>query len=159
VRPDALVEVRRRSAEGIRIFSIEYDRTRRVDKNFQKFRRYDALLCWWWRQSELARHDEPPYIIFICQDEPQRDTFLRVADRELTGHLWHPSDRPEEHRYQGRDNILFAAEADIHRGETASWRVPAFPPRHPSRPLNESIRGVHLPGDHVNRTKAALRAV
>jgi hypothetical protein len=114
VRPDALVEVLRRSGDRLRVFLIEYDRTHRVDKNFQKFRRYDALLCWWWRQTDLAHHDEPPYVIFICQDEPQREAFLKVADRELTGHLWHPSDRPADHQYRGRENTLFLAEADIH---------------------------------------------
>lgn len=47
VRPDAVLEVARDDTDGSRVFFIEYDRTRRVDKNYEKFRRYDAFLCWW----------------------------------------------------------------------------------------------------------------
>jgi hypothetical protein len=28
-------------------------------------------------------------VLFVFQDDDQRETFLDVADRELTGHLWH----------------------------------------------------------------------
>ncbi len=45
VRPDAVVEVARPDNEESRLFFVEYDRTRRVDKNFEKFRRYDYFLC------------------------------------------------------------------------------------------------------------------
>jgi hypothetical protein len=49
-RPDAVLEIERvNSGSGARTFPIEYDRTRRVDKNYDKFRRYDSFLCWWWR--------------------------------------------------------------------------------------------------------------
>jgi hypothetical protein len=47
VRPDAVLEVARADGDGSRVFFIEYDRTRRVDKNYEKFRRYDTFLCWW----------------------------------------------------------------------------------------------------------------
>ena len=91
---------------------------RRVDKNFEKFLRYDGLLCWWWRHTWLAARPRSPFVIFVCQDDGQRDTFLEVADRELTGHLWHPSDGAGGHEYVGRDHILFATEVDMHR-----WRA------------------------------------
>ncbi|MEJ7715071.1 MAG: hypothetical protein WKF40_04925 [Thermoleophilaceae bacterium] len=39
----------------MRTIFIEYDRTRRVDKNFEKFRRYDTFLCWWSHFSEYRR--------------------------------------------------------------------------------------------------------
>jgi protein involved in plasmid replication-relaxation len=54
VRPDALLEVARPDGEGSRVFFIEYDRTRRVDKNYEKFRRYDTFLCWWWQHTSFA---------------------------------------------------------------------------------------------------------
>jgi hypothetical protein len=89
VRPDAVIEVARPDGDRSRVFFIEFDRIRRVDKNYEKFRRYDSFLCWWWQHTSYA-DGERPFVIFICQDEDQRDRFLTAADRELTGQLWHP---------------------------------------------------------------------
>jgi hypothetical protein len=74
------------------VLFIEYDRTQRVDKNYEKFRRYDAFPRWW---SMHTGDGELPFVIFICQDDDQRDRFLAAADHELTGHLWHPSRRAD----------------------------------------------------------------
>ena len=54
VRPDAVLELED-GDDHRRTFLIEYDRTRRVDKNFGKFRRYDAFLNWWWSDTQLRR--------------------------------------------------------------------------------------------------------
>ena len=43
--PDAVLEVARTGGEVSRMIFIEYDRTRRVDKNYEKFRRYDTFLA------------------------------------------------------------------------------------------------------------------
>lgn len=59
IRPDAIVEVARPDGDGSRVFFIEYDRTRRVDKNYEKFRRYDTFLCWWWQHTSLRRTPLP----------------------------------------------------------------------------------------------------
>ena len=61
------------SGPGARTFLIEYDRTRRVDKNYGKFRRYDAFLNWWWRLTAFSDVDEPPYVVFVCQDQGHRE--------------------------------------------------------------------------------------
>jgi hypothetical protein len=99
VRPDVRLEIERKHDEsGRRLFLVEYDRTRRVDKNYDKFRRYDTFVCWWWRHAPLVDADRPPFVLFICQDEDQRSQFLSAADRELTGHRWHPSTPPEQKR-------------------------------------------------------------
>lgn len=145
VRPDAVLEVERRDGNGTTFFLIEYDRTRRVDKNFEKFLRYDCFLCWWWRHTRLACQNTVPFVIFVCQDEDQRATFITVADRELTGQLWHPSEGPTGHEYPGRDHILFSIEADIHHGEPVAIRVPAVPPNHSYRSSGAETRGVRLP--------------
>ena len=47
VRPDAVIDADDHDGTPHTLF-IEYDRTRRLDKNFEKFRRYDTFLCWWW---------------------------------------------------------------------------------------------------------------
>jgi hypothetical protein len=145
--PDAVLEIARADRHGSRVFLIEYDRTTRVDRNYEKFRRYDAFLCWWWRHTPLADRGEPPFVLFVCQDEPHRDKFLATADRDLTGHRWHPSAGASENHYLGRRRILFACEADAHAGVLEARRVPGYPPGHPGRhgPLAE-IRGVRLPG-------------
>jgi hypothetical protein len=93
VVPDAALRIADDRGEGTRSFLLEYDRTSRTDKNFDKFRRYDNLVTSWWRDTKLADHSDAPYVVFICQDERQRDDFLSRADQELTGHRWHPNRR------------------------------------------------------------------
>jgi hypothetical protein len=142
LRPDAVLEV----ADGddiVRTFLIEYDRTRRVDKNFTKFRRYDAFLNWWWHHTQYADGDQPPFVVFVCQDQRQREQFMTVADRELTGHRWHPSLQPDEYEYVGRRHILFAIEPDAHRGRPDAWRLPKYPRAHHARTAN--VEPVRLP--------------
>ena len=126
---------------------IEYDRTTRVDKNYEKFRRYDSFLTWWWRHTHYYEHDAPPFVLFVCQNETHLDKFLAAADRALTGQLWHPSVKTTEEHYPGRRRILFACEADAHAGELHAHRVPAYPPGHPSRQDSHAeFRRALLPG-------------
>jgi hypothetical protein len=44
VRPDAVLEIERSEGLVPQTVLVEYDRTRRVDKNYDKFRRYDLYL-------------------------------------------------------------------------------------------------------------------
>jgi Replication-relaxation len=147
VIPDAALEIAEPGrAETLR-FLLEFDRTNRSDKNYDKFRRYDAFLTWWWRHTPFLDHADPPWVLFVCQDEHQRDKFLAAADRDLTGHLWHPSLRQSETHYIGRRRILFACEADAHTGVLEARRVPGYPPGHPARHGRlAQVRRVRLPG-------------
>lgn len=126
VRPDAVLEI----AEELHTRSVlvEFDRTRRVDKNFDKFRRYDSFLCSWHRDTRVALGDQPPDVLFVCQDEKQLETFLSAADREVTGHHWHPSATSEEHRYVGREHMLFVDESKAHSKDREAWALPGRPP-------------------------------
>jgi protein involved in plasmid replication-relaxation len=142
VRPDAVLALEDRD-DHPRTLLIEYDRTRRVDKNFGKFRRYDAFLNWWWSETPYGDHEEPPFVVFVCQNDEQRQHFLAAADHELTGHRWHPSIRPEEHEYVARRHVLFVVERDMHRGAVDAWRLPTVPPGHPGRVPD--VRRVILP--------------
>jgi Replication-relaxation len=147
VVPDAALQIENDGAESPRTFLIEYDRTSRTDKNFDKFRRYDNLLGSWWRHTQLADHGDAPYILFVCQNQAQRDDFLTRADQELTGHRWHPSHPTEEHQYVGRRRILFCNERDIHHRQPEARRLPPYPPGHPARNRSDAeIRAVRLPG-------------
>lgn len=134
VRPDAIVEiVGDNPADETRLILVEYDRTRRLDKNFDKFVRYDLFLTSWWRGSTLRGRTSPPFVLFICQDAEQRDLFVEAADRDLGCHLWHPDVLRDEHEYVGRQRVLFATERDAHDGCIVALRTPRFPVTHRSR--------------------------
>jgi hypothetical protein len=135
VYPDAVIEIAGdEAAAESRLVLVEYDRTRRLDKNFEKFSRYDAFLTWWWARSHLAgRAAAPPFVLFVCQDREQRDLFLDAADRQLVGYRWHPDVSPEQHEYLGRQRILFAVEVDAHGDILEVRGVPRFPSGHPAR--------------------------
>jgi Replication-relaxation len=135
VRPDAVLEVECDDGHGPQVVFVEYDRTRRVDKNYEKFRRYDAYLNWWWRYTEL-RDAGAPVVVFVCQDAVQVELFVKAADSELTGHLWHPGVSPDRYRYIGRRNMMFVRERDAHDGDLRPWRVPEFPREHLGRVAN-----------------------
>jgi hypothetical protein len=93
VRPDAVLKVERADGFIPQTVLVECDRTRRVDKDDDKFRRYDMYLNWWWRETDL-RDAGAPLVVFVCQDLAQVEPFLKAADQELTGHLWHPGVNP-----------------------------------------------------------------
>jgi hypothetical protein len=50
----------------------------------------------------FGQHGEPPFALFVCQDETHRDKFLAAADRDLTGRLWHASVDPSPNHHPGR---------------------------------------------------------
>jgi hypothetical protein len=152
VVPDAALEIAHDGAESPRLFLIEYDRTSRTDKNYDKFRRYDAYVSWWWRHTDLGGRPDAPFVLFICQDAGQRDDFLARADHELTGHRWHPSRHADQHEYIGRRRILFCDERDAHIGHVEARRLPPYPPGHAARRGPDAeIRGVRLPTFRVAR--------
>lgn len=134
LRPDAVLEIAGDTADTPnRLIFVEYDRTRRLDKNYDKFHRYDAFLSWWWHYTPLESRERPPFVLFVCQDDGQRAVFVAAADRQLTGHRWHPDVSPERYEYVGRERILFATEIDAHSGTLEARRAPAFPIGHPTR--------------------------
>jgi hypothetical protein len=148
VFPDAVLEIKRPDGRPPWTFLLEHDRTRRVDKNFDKFRRYDTYLTTWYQDAGFARlgDEDPPYVLFICQDQEQRDLFITAAEHELTGYRWHAT-APDQHQYLGRQRVLFATEIDIHQGRLEARRLAPNPPAETNsvRSQNE-IRRVKLPG-------------
>jgi hypothetical protein len=145
VCPDAVIEIAGADSEvASRLIFVEYDRTRRLDKNHDKFRRYDAFLTWWWRHTPLGGRETPPFVLFVCQDDEQRDLFLDAADRQLTGHRWHPDVAPDRYEYLGRQRMLFATEVDAHAGVLEARRLPAVPRGHSAR--DDGKRRVRIAG-------------
>jgi hypothetical protein len=140
VQPDALLDVATGDGD-VRVF-VEYDRTRRVDKNYDKFRRYETLLTVWWRATELGC----PFVVFVCQDAEHRRRFIYAADYELTACLSAGTGPDREQRHTARDRTLFVLEGDIRSGNPEAMLLPALPPRHEARANPASVRRVGLPG-------------
>jgi hypothetical protein len=124
LRPDAVLEIAGRDASRTHTFFVEYDRTRRVDKNFEKFRRYDCFASTWWQESVYGAAERPPWVIFVCQDAEQQELFLRSAHRQVTGRL---VDVQGQVRFPGRERLLFLDEKDMHAGEAVAHRLPSDP--------------------------------
>jgi len=143
VRPDAVLEIEHKEGFIPQTVLVEYDRTQRIDKNYDKFRRYDMYLNWWWRETEIGDAG-PPIVVFVCQELEHCQRFVSAADHELTGHLWHPDVDASREEHVARRRIYFVRERDVHDVNLRAWRVPKFPPRHPAR---EAVaRRVLLPG-------------
>jgi protein involved in plasmid replication-relaxation len=152
IQPDARVEVAHTT--GDLMMYVEYDRTRRVDKNYDKFRRYETFICWWWEWTHL-REWEQPVVVFICQDDDHRLRFLHTADAEFQVRHSRWIHREEEgnkyvEKYPARDRVLFALEEDIHNGSSGALRLPPWPPGHENREQPGEIRRAKLPGLHAD---------
>ena len=152
VCPDAVLEIAGdHPGASNRLMVVEYDRTRRLDKNYEKFHRYDAFLTWWWHYTPIGDREAPPFVLFICQDDEQRDLFVEAADRQLGGHRWHPDVSPERYEYVSRHRILFATEVDAHNGVLEARRLPAVPKEHVAR--RDGVRRVRIASPARSRAR------
>jgi hypothetical protein len=91
---------------------------------------------------EQSLHSSEPYVVFVCQDEDQRDQFLHAADYELTGH--HDYLNYEHDRFVGRNRLAFVVEHDMHAGCLDAWRSPKFSRDHPLRDRHPDVRSLAL---------------
>jgi hypothetical protein len=145
VWPDATVTIDMPHRGRTFDLMVELDRTNRPAKNFDKFRRYDALICGWWRAIERYRKmGESPAVVFVCTDEAHTASFMRAADREVTGRLARPGTPEQSWPYPGRERMLFVSERDMHAGSLRSWKLPGEPTQPTRGEL--SSREVQLPG-------------
>jgi hypothetical protein len=128
VVPDATLSLYVEESDREFDLMVEFDRTRRPVKNVDKLRRYDALVTAWWRLHDRYRGaKEPPAVLCVCPDEDAVFGLMRAADRELTGRLVTPGQRPDEWPAPGRARTLFAAERDVHEGSRRAWMLPRLP--------------------------------
>jgi Replication-relaxation len=132
LHPDAAIEVLVSPEVGYTTLLVEFDRTQRPEKNYPKFRRYDAFLSGWWRHTVYADQPTAPHVLFVCQDERHLRRFLDGADHQVTGHHTRPGSAGNV-TYPGRRRMLFVCEADAHRGDPRAWRLPPLPPDHRER--------------------------
>ena len=89
----------------------------------------DHLLSGWWRTvARYRRLGAPPRVVVVCADEEAAFVRAVLADSVLSACLARPGLAAQQWERPGRCGIVFAAEADVHRGSLAAWAVPALPP-------------------------------
>ena len=95
-----------------------------------KVERYDHFLAGW--SANLRRYARAegklPIVVFVCRDRMRAREYVRRADKILTACRAYAGEYPQDWEYQGRTNILFAAERDAHESLLRGWHVPALPP-------------------------------
>jgi hypothetical protein len=139
VRPDLAIELdlslgdARRRVELL----VELDRSGRASSNYDKFRRYDALLNGW--AMALPRYKaigEPPIVLFVVEDDDKATQFLRAADRIMTGRVGKWGVPEAAWPAYGRRRTFVVSERDVHQGTLRSQRLPEHPPA-----LRKALRG------------------
>jgi DNA-binding transcriptional ArsR family regulator len=125
IRPDAILLCR-----GGRELIVELDDRLPAGIAAAKVERYDHFLAGW--SANLGRYARAgtklPIVVFVCRDRARARECVRRADKILTACRAYAGEYPQDWEYQGRTNILFAAERDAHEALLRGWRVPALPP-------------------------------
>lgn len=131
VRPDLALELdlslgdERRRVDLL----VELDRSGRPSSNYEKFRRYDALLNGW--AMALPRYrslGEPPVVVFVVEDDEKALQFLRAADRIMTGRIGKWGVPEATWPAYGRRRLFVMSELDAHQGTLRAQRLPEHPP-------------------------------
>ncbi|MGA9314867.1 MAG: replication-relaxation family protein [Solirubrobacteraceae bacterium] len=125
IRPDATL-LRKGGQELI----VEFDDRLPEGVAAAKVERYDHFLTGW--SANLGRRartgSQLPIVVFVCRDRARARECVRRADKILTACRAYAGEYPQDWEYQGRTNILFAAERDAHDALLQGWHVPALPP-------------------------------
>ncbi len=125
IRPDATLLCK----EGQELL-VEFDDRLPEGVAAAKVERYDHFLAGW--STNLGRYaragSKLPIVVFVCRDRARARECVRRADKVLTACRAYAGEYPQDWEYQGRTNILFAAERDAHEALLQGWHVPALPP-------------------------------
>ncbi len=131
VRPDLTVELdlsiqgKQRRVDLL----IELDRSGRASSNYEKFRRYDALINGW--ALSLSRYKalgEPPVAVFVVEDDEKARQLLEAADTLVTGRIGKYGVAESQWPHYGRRRMFVVAERDVHQGTLRAQRLPEHPP-------------------------------
>lgn len=125
IRPDA-----RLLRKGGQELLVEFDDRLPEGLAAAKVERYDHFLAGWSANLErwAPTGSQLPVVVFVCRDRPRARECVRRADKILTACRAYAGEYPQDWEYQGRTNILFAAERDAHEALLQGWHVPALPP-------------------------------
>jgi hypothetical protein len=137
VKPDVSLELRVDTLKLTFDLLVELDLTARPSYNREKFLAYDAFLCGWSLAHPRYRAlGTRPIVVFVCPDAHAALACAREADATFTGRIGMMGTPAEHWYYPGRDHVLFAVEADIHRADLSALALPPQPP-----PLREQLSG------------------
>ena len=129
VKPDVSLEVRIDALKLTFDLLVELDLTARPSYNREKFSAYDAFLCGWSLAHPRYRaQGTRPVVVFVCTGAHAALACAREADAALTGRIGVMGTPAEHWYYPGRDHVLFAVEADVHRGDLSALALPPQPP-------------------------------
>jgi hypothetical protein len=133
VRPHAIVEIEARLTQDGRAIDLMIERDDRLltARGIAKLERYDHFLTGWSVHTRRygARMDAVPLIVFICRDRARARACSRSADQVLRASRAYAGEYPFDWEYQGREQILFVAERDVHERMLLAYGVPRLPPQ------------------------------
>jgi hypothetical protein len=129
--PDATVEFKLAVGDTQIRFDllVEVDRARSQAASVERLRRYDAMISGW--ASALDRYKTlgtPPVVVFVCEDEPSRNSLVRVADRTVVVCHAKPGTQEADWRFPARKAMFFAVERDMHEESLQALVLPEHPP-------------------------------
>jgi hypothetical protein len=137
VKPDVSLELRIDALKLTFDLLVELDLTARPSYNRDKFLAYDAFLCGWsLAHARYKAQGTRPVVVFVCPDTHAALACAREADSTFTGRIGVMGTPAEHWYYPGRDHVLFAVEADVHRGDLSGLALPPQPPS-----LREQLTG------------------
>jgi hypothetical protein len=129
VKPDVSLEIRIDTVKLTFDLLVELDLTARPSYNREKFLAYDAFLCGWsLAHARYRAQGSRPVVVFVCSDAHAALACAREGDAALTGRIGVMGTPAEHWYYPGRDHVLFAVEAYVHRGDLSALALPPQPP-------------------------------
>ena len=130
VSPDAAVELRIRTAgRDLTTDLLVFSRPRDLSAAGIVLERLDHLVSGWWRLvPRYVRFGRPPTVVILSADRDSARHLAELADEILVACLARIGEPPARWAYPAREEIVFAAEADIHHGMLDGWRVAELPP-------------------------------
>jgi hypothetical protein len=108
---------------------VEFDDRLPSGRSAAKIERYDHFLAGW--SVHMARYgrrqDAMPVVVFVCRDRRRARQCAVQADAVLRACRAYAGEYPFDWEYPGREQILFAAERDVHEGLLCAYGVPRLP--------------------------------
>jgi hypothetical protein len=126
IRPDAVVELPRAGIDVI----VELDDRLPQGTSAAKLERYDHFLAGWSAHTRRygERRQVEPVVVFVCRDRHRARRCAQLADAVLRACRAYAGEYPFDWEYPGREQVLFAAERDVHDGSAHAYGVPRLPP-------------------------------
>ncbi len=132
LRPHAILEITSNLTRAGSAIDLLIERDDRLldGRGIAKLERYDHFLTGWSTHTRRygERVEATPLVVFICRDRARARACARSADQVLRASRAYAGEYPFDWEYQGREQIVFVAERDLHERSLLSYGVPRLPP-------------------------------